>query len=73
MCIIGRRFHVKIGWISTITSSIECKHRVFDTAAFRENMDRVTEDRECGILEGRERNASGLRLSRGEETVIGTN
>ena len=47
---IGRRFHVKIGWIFTITSSIKCKHRVFDTAAFRENMCCVTEDRECGIL-----------------------
>ena len=65
---IGRRFHVTTGWISTITSSIECEHGVFDVAAFKENMDRVTEDQKCGILEGRERNTSGLQLSRVEET-----
>jgi hypothetical protein len=70
---IGQRFHVKIGWISTITSSIECKHGVFDAAAFGENMDHVMEDWECGILEGREHNASGLQLSWVEEAVIGTN
>ena len=33
----------------------------------------ITEGRECGILEGRERNTSGMRLSRVEETLIGTN
>ena len=38
-----------------------------------ENMYRVTEDRECGISEGRGCNASALRLSRGEEAVVRAN
>ena len=49
---IGQRFYVKIGWISTITSSIECSHGVFDTAAFRENMYHVTEDWSAVYLKG---------------------
>jgi hypothetical protein len=70
---IGQRFYIKIGWISTITSSIECSHGVFDMAAFIENMFCVTEDWECSIFEGRECNTSRLQLSQREETVIGTN
>ena len=70
---IGRRFHVKIGWISTITSSIKCKHGVFDTAAFRGKYVPCYGDRECSISEGRGCNASALRLSRGEEAVVRAN
>ena len=47
---IGQRFHGKIGWIFTITSSIKCKHGVFDMAVFRENMGCIIEDQECSIL-----------------------